>query len=118
MLLSLIDTLPPDPQTTLAVLIVLQFLATLLITALTIWRQVRREPPLHEVYATKKEQEKQQVELKQQIDDLDRRITANETKQEKRDQAIHERINLILAATSRIEGTCRAREKDGNGKCI
>lgn len=102
-----------DPDALLTLLVALQFLLTLAVLTLQAWRLSRKEPPLHEVYATKAELRNMEVGLAAKVAKLEGQIEKNAAADEARSAALHERVNLILSAVSRIEGACRAHTKEG-----
>lgn len=98
-----------DPSMTLKVLVIFQFLMNLAIAVLTIWKLFQRMPPIHEIYATKIESANYRNEVEKRMDRIESAIERMAETAEGRTQALHERINLILATVSRIEGSCRAQ---------
>lgn len=54
-----------DPVFTLKLLVAAQFFMNLLIGALTIWKITKREPPLHEAYASRAEHKELVVQVVQ-----------------------------------------------------
>lgn len=112
-MLSLINQQQLEPEVALALAVGVQFLMTLVVLGLQIWRYLRKDPPLHEVYATKKELEVLRTDMADRFARLEGRIDQNATADEARSVALHERVNLILSAVSRIEGACRARGNKG-----
>lgn len=78
-----------DPEVTLQILVAVQFFLGLLVSGVALWKLLEKKPPLHEVYATKKE-----------LDELQGKIKEADTSMSN----LHKRINLVLRSVSRIEG--------------
>jgi len=107
------DRIAADAETTLMILVSVQFLLTLCVLALQAWRLLRKDPPLHEVYATKAEVIEYRADMAEKLSRLQSRVENNAHEEEARAAKIHERVNLILASVCRIEGACRAKQREG-----